>query len=112
MTEQRSVRRYGLALPVIIRMLSDKKSALRTGKTRDLSTNGVYFTVNQKLSPGAEIHITLTMPSEVSRGSDVSIRARGRVVRVDKKPAVSSFRIGVAAVIERFEIIRTKPAIV
>jgi hypothetical protein len=45
----------------------------------------------------------------VSRGSDVSIRARGRVVRVDKKPAVSSSRVGVAAVIERFEIIRNNP---
>src|ERR1700687_4060849 len=99
MTEQRTVRRYSLALPVIIRMVSDKKSALRTGKTRDLSTNGVYFTIDQKLSPGAEIHITLTMPSEVSRGSDVSICAKGRVVRVDKKPAVSSSPVGIASVI-------------
>lgn len=110
MTEQRTERRYGLALPIIIRTGSEKRSFLHTGKTRDLSTSGVYFMIDQKLIPGAEIDITITMVSEVSHGSNISVRAKGRVVRVDKKPANSSSRVGVAAVIERYEIIRNNPA--
>lgn len=86
----------------------DKQIASRNGKTRDISTRGVYFTIDQDLGAGAELDITLTLPAEVTRGSEVFIRAMGKVVRVDKKPEDSDSRVGVAAVIERYEIIRTE----
>jgi hypothetical protein len=110
MTERRTARRYDLSLPVIIRMPVEKESHSRSGKTRDISTRGVYFTIDQDLGAGAELDITLTLPSEVTRGSEVFIRAMGKVVRVDKKPENGSSRVGVAAVIERYEIIRNEPA--
>jgi hypothetical protein len=44
----------------------------------------------------------------VTRGSEVFIRAMGKVVRVDKRADNGSSRVGVAAVIERYEIIRTE----
>src|SRR5277367_2402457 len=108
MTERRTARRYDLSLPVIIRMPIEKEIASRNGKTRDISTRGVYFTVDQDLGAGAELDITLTLPAEVTRGSEVFIRAMGKVVRVDKRPENGSSRVGVAAVIERYEIIRTE----
>jgi len=80
----------------------------RNGKTRDISTRGVYFTIDQDLSAGAELDITLTLPSEVTRGSEVFIRAMGKVVRVEKKPEPGMSRVGVAAIIERYEIIRNE----
>ena len=52
--------------------------------------------------------MTLTLPAEVTRGSEVFIRAMGKVVRVDKRPENGSTRVGVAAVIERYEIVRTE----
>ena len=110
MTERRTARRYDLSLPVIIRVPVDKEISSRSGKTRDISTRGVYFTIDQDLDAGAELDITLTLPAEVTRGSEVFIRAMGKVVRIDKKPENDSARIGVAAVIERYEIIRTEPA--
>ena len=108
MTERRTARRYDLSLPVLIRVPVDKESASKNGKTRDISTRGVYFTVDEDLSDGAELDITLTLPSEVTRGSEVFIRAMGKVVRVDKKPENGNSRVGVAAVIERYEIVRTE----
>jgi c-di-GMP-binding flagellar brake protein YcgR len=108
MTERRTARRYDLSLPVIIRLPVDKESSSKNGKTRDISTRGVYFTVDEDLSDGAELDITLTLPSEVTRGSEVFIRAMGKVVRVDKKPENGNSRVGVAAVIERYEIVRTE----
>jgi len=110
MTERRTARRYDLSLPVIIRVPVDKEISSRNGKTRDISTRGVYFTIDQDLGAGAELDITLTLPAEVTRGSEVFIRAMGKVVRVDKKPENGSSRVGVAAVIERYEIIRTDPS--
>jgi hypothetical protein len=93
---------------VIIRVPVEKDVASRSGKTRDISTRGVYFTIEQDLGAGAELDITLTLPAEVTRGSEVFIRAMGKVVRVDKTPENGSARVGVAAVIERYEIIRTE----
>jgi c-di-GMP-binding flagellar brake protein YcgR len=107
MTERRTARRYDLSLPVIIRVPVDKEISSRNGKTRDISTRGVYFTIDEDLSDGAELDITLTLPSEVTSGSEVFIRAMGKVVRVDKRPENGAPRVGVAAVIERYEIIRT-----
>lgn len=107
MTERRTARRYDLSLPVIIRLPVDKDTTSKNGKTRDISTRGLYFTVEEDLGDGAELDITLTLPAEVTRGSEVFIRATGKVVRVDKKPDIGSSRVGVAAVIERYEIIRT-----
>jgi hypothetical protein len=110
MTERRTARRYDLSLPVIIRVPVDQEISSRNGKTRDISTRGVYFTIDQDLGPGAELDITLTLPAEVTRGSEVFIRAMGKVVRVDKRADNGSSRVGIAAVIERYEIIRTDPS--
>jgi len=60
MTERRTARRYDLSLPVIIRIPIEKESA-RNGKTRDISTRGVYFMIDQDLNAGAELDITLTL---------------------------------------------------
>src|ERR1700688_3106252 len=109
MNERRMARRDDLSLPVIIRMRVGKEAPRCSGKTRDIATRGVYFTIDQDLGAGAELEITLTLPSEVTRGSEVFIRAMGKVVRVDKKAENGSSRVGVAAVIERYEIIRNEP---
>ena len=109
MTERRIARRYDLSLPVIVRVPVENE-ALRNGKTRDISTRGVYFTMDQDLSDGTELDITLTLPSEVTRGSEVFIRAMGKVVRVERKSETGSTRVGIAAIIERYEIIRNEPA--
>jgi len=110
MSERRTARRYDLSLPIIIRVPVDSDPSSRNGKTRDISTRGLYFTIDQDLGPGAELDITLTLPAEVTRGSEVFIRAMGKVVRVDRAPEGGSSRVGVAAVIERYEIIRNEPA--
>ncbi len=109
MTERRTARRYDLSLPVFIRLPLEEETPAHSGKTRDISTRGVYFTIDQDFGAGAELDLTLTLPSEVTRGSEVFIRAIGKVVRVDRKPETGSSRFGVAAVIERYEIIRTEP---
>src|ERR1700682_2547429 len=106
MNERRTARRYALTLPVVLWVRREKKSTSTNGKSRDISTCGLYFTIDQALSAGAEIDIILTLPSEVTRGPEVFIRARGMVLRVDNRHENGSSRVGVAVVIVRYQIIR------
>src|SRR5437899_6497214 len=96
MTERRAPHRYDLSLPVIIRVPYDKDGPTRNGKTRDISTRGVYFTIDQDLAAGAELDITLTLPAQITRGTEVFVRAQGKVVRVEKKNHDGSLHLGVA----------------
>lgn len=106
MTERRTARRYELSLPVIVRAPIQASIEPHNGQTRDISTRGVYFTIDEDLSPGAELDFMLTLPAEITRGTEVFIRAHGKVVRVDRENS----RVGVAAVIEKYDIIRAETA--
>src|SRR6266446_2268191 len=106
MTERRIARRYDLSLPVIIGIPTDHIADSQKGKTRDVSTRGVYFVLDQDLEPGSELDIALTLSAGITHGSDVVVRALGKVVRVERRIEDGSSRIGVAAVIERYDIIR------
>jgi hypothetical protein len=107
MTERRLARRYDLALPVVVRAAINKEVP-HNGQTRDISTRGVYFTLQKELAPGTELDFTLTLPAEITQGTEVFVRAHGRVVRVDRdsEPEGAASDVGVAAVIERYDIIR------
>src|SRR5271154_391067 len=106
MTERRTARRYDLSLPVLVRMPINREPGAHSGQTRDISTRGVYFTMQRDMSPGTEVDFTLTLPAEVTRGTEVLVRAHGKVIRVDKRRDDDHETIGVAAVIERYDIIR------
>ena len=106
MTERRMARRYDLSLPVNVRLPINREPRSHNGQTRDISTRGVYFTLQKDLAPGTEVDFTLTLPAEITRGTEVFVRAHGRVVRVDKRAEDDQEAVGVAAVIERYDIIR------
>ena len=111
MTERRTARRYVLSLPVIISVPIEKEAVSRTGKTRDISTRGVYFTVDNDLTTGAELDLMMTLPAEVTGGTEVFIKATGKVVRVDKPSGNGDQKVDVAAVFEMHEIVRNEAAI-
>jgi hypothetical protein len=106
MTERRTARRYDLSLPVIVRMAAEQVVDTQRGKTRDVSTRGLYFVIDQDLQAGSELEITLTLPSESAQGSEVLVKATGKVVRVEPRKEDEADRMGVAAVIERYDIVR------
>jgi c-di-GMP-binding flagellar brake protein YcgR len=110
MTERRTARRYDLSLPIIIRVPTERELASQQGKTRDVSTHGLYFVVEQNLEAGSELDLTLTLPAEITHGTEVFVRALGKVVRVERRMEDGNTRMGVAAVIERYDIIRGEAA--
>jgi c-di-GMP-binding flagellar brake protein YcgR len=110
MTERRTTRRYDLSLPIIIRIPTEKALDTRQGQTRDISTRGLYFVVGQNLEAGSELDLTLTLPAEITHGTEVFVRAMGKVVRVERHSEDGVERMGVAAIIERYDIIRGEAA--
>jgi c-di-GMP-binding flagellar brake protein YcgR len=110
MTERRTARRYDLSLPIIIRIPTEKTLDSQQGKTRDISTRGLYLVIDQNLETGSELDITLTLPAEITHGTEVFVRALGKVVRVELRVEDDSTRMGVAVVIERYDIIRGEVA--
>jgi c-di-GMP-binding flagellar brake protein YcgR len=110
MTERRTARRYDLSLPIIIRVPTERELDTQRGKTRDVSTRGLYFVVEQNLEAGSELDLMLTLPTEITHGTEVFVRALGKVVRVERRMEDGNTRMGVAAVIERYDIIRGEAA--
>jgi hypothetical protein len=109
MSERRGARRYDLSLPIMIRVPAQGFAETQSGKTRDISTRGLYFVIDQDVRAGSELDIILTLPSEMTNGEDVLVKATGKIVRVETRVEDGNPRQGVAAVIQRYDIMRGAP---
>src|SRR4029077_14464688 len=63
MAERRNTRRYDLSLPGIIRVAAEHAAAPLEGKTRDISTRGLYFVFDRDLAAGSELDLMLRVPA-------------------------------------------------
>jgi hypothetical protein len=78
--ERRVGQRFPFNLPVSLRDTSNAAEGL--GFTQDLSSRGVFLFTVMPLSEGAEIELTLKMPSEITLGESMRVRCRGRILRI------------------------------
>lgn len=109
-TERRTTRRYDLSLPVLVRVPTEKTVDSKKGKTRDISTRGLYFVMDQDPQAGTRLDLVLTLPTDVTSGAEVLVHALGKVLRVEPRIEDGNTRMGVAAVIERYDIVRGETA--
>ncbi len=98
-TEQRATRRFALRLPLTVKYPQGEE---RQATTRDISARGICFLADSPILEGSPIEFTLTLPPEITLTDSIRVHCIGRVVRVE--PHLSG-RIGVAAVIERYEFL-------
>lgn len=106
MTERRTAQRFDLSLALHIRVSSARAMETQKSKTRDISTHGLYFVIDEDLEAGSNLDITLTLPAEVTQGVEVFVRILGKVVRVEQRVEDGDSRLGVAAIIQRYDIVR------
>ena len=105
--ERRVGQRFPYLLPISFRQTSTALDGV--GFTQDLSSRGVFFFTNADLNEGAEIELTLKMPSEITLGESMRVRCRGHILRVVKPPLDSTratpveAKIGVAVRFEGYE---------
>ena len=107
--ERRVGQRFPYLLPLSLRQLAESVEGV--GFTQDLSSRGAFFFTDAPLTEGAEIELTLRMPSEITLGESMPVRCRGRILRV-VRPSTSPYdvasiraetKIGVAVRLEFYE---------
>ncbi|HYL13098.1 MAG TPA: PilZ domain-containing protein [Terriglobales bacterium] len=99
--ERRGAQRFEFHLPVSIRLADSDHE--EPGCTQDLSARGAFFFTDFAVSEGANIELTLIMPSEITLTEKMRVRCRGRVLRI-VRPAQGT-RIGVAVHLKGYEFL-------
>jgi len=101
--ERRIGQRFTFNLPVSLRDIATATEGL--GFTQDLSSRGVFLFTDMALNEGAEIELTLKMPSEITLGANMRVRCRGRVLRIVRAAASvdTQNKIGVAVCLNGYE---------
>jgi hypothetical protein len=79
-------------------------------RMENVSGHGLYFTSDQRLAVEMRFNLSLTLATGLTHDSDVVIDAQARMVRVVEEPEIVVKRVGIAALIERYNLIQAKPA--
>lgn len=103
--ERRAAQRFEFHLPVSIRQCDN--STEEPGFTQNLSARGAFVYTSQEIGEGAEVELTLMMPSEITLTENMRVRCRGKVLRVCS-PTISS-KVGLAIHLEGYEFLPDQP---
>jgi hypothetical protein len=105
--ERRTMRRFDMRLPASVRVAGNGLRDLLT-ETQNVSARGVFFYLDRPLAEGTRIEVTMTFPPHVTLTEPVRVRFTAKVVRIENPQSDSN--IGVAAMIEEYEFLRTNTA--
>jgi hypothetical protein len=104
--ERRTMRRFDMRLPASVRVAGNGLNGLLT-ETQNVSARGVFFYLDRPLAEGARIEVTMTFPPHVTLTDPVRVRFTARVVRIENSESLAG--VGVAAMIEEYEFLRSSP---
>ena len=102
--ERRVMRRFDMRLPASVKVEDASIGELLT-ETQNVSARGVFLYLDRALAEGSRIAVTLTFPPHVTLTDPVRVRFTARVVRAEAPLPAS--RVGIAAVIEEYEFLRS-----
>ena len=102
--ERRGIRRFDMRLPASVTVDGADVGELLT-ETQNVSARGVFLYLDRPLARGSRIHVTLTFPPHVTLTDPVRVRFTASVVRAETPLPLS--RVGIAAVIEHYEFLRS-----
>jgi hypothetical protein len=102
--ERRTMRRFDMRLPAIVKLADASVDELFT-ETQNVSARGVFLYLDRTLAEGTRIAVTLTFPPHVTLTDPLRVRFIARVLRTEAPLPAS--RVGIAAVIEEYEFLRS-----
>jgi hypothetical protein len=104
--ERRAMRRFDMRLPAVVTLAGGPVDGLLT-ETQNVSARGVFFYLDRPFAEHTRVQITLTFPPHITLTDSVRVRFTARVIRVESPLPAS--RIGIAAMIEDYEFLRSVP---
>jgi hypothetical protein len=106
---QRQRTRFPLSLPVRIWPRGGRRKESKPGKrsaentfTENISSDGCFFPLSQKLPVGSQLDIEIDIPL-TSKPRQVKLRCTGRIVRIER--GEPSGKVGVGCRIERYKML-------
>jgi hypothetical protein len=109
--EKRIARRFAMKLPALVRV-SGVAREIAT-ETENVSARGIFFYVDRWMEEGARLEVTMTFPPQLTLTDPVRVKFLARVIRVFSDEPASRLgvaAVGVAAVIEEYEFLRSSDA--
>jgi hypothetical protein len=94
--DRRKSRRFPIEQEVRYRVVAGRQDFYGSGKTINMSSGGVLFTMDYALSEKQCIELAVSWPAKLNGAIPQQLVARGHVVRADETQA--------AIAIERYEI--------
>jgi PilZ domain. len=84
-SDRRSSDRFPIEREVRYKILNKRSIQEEgTGKTINISSNGVLFTTDQILLPGKRLEISISWPAQLDNKCQLKLVARGRVARLEQ----------------------------
>src|SRR5258707_1658934 len=80
--ENINTRRFSLDLPISVKFLDNGKREL-SGRTRDVSSRGVFMYLDTDITAGAPIEFVMTLPPEITLADPIRVRCMGKILRAD-----------------------------
>jgi len=102
--DRRAMRRFDMRLPATVKVEDASIDELLT-ETQNVSARGVFLYLDRPLAEGSRIQVTLTLPPHVTLTDAVRVRFAARVIRTEAPLPAS--RVGIAAIIENYEFLRS-----
>jgi hypothetical protein len=94
-SERRSAVRFPIEQEVRYKIYNRSTIEVGSGKTINISSNGVLFTTERCLSPGERLEVSVNWPAQLDNRCALKLVTTGRVVRSEPGKA--------AIAIERYE---------
>ena len=84
-SERRGADRFPIEREVRYRILNKRSGGEEgSGKTINISSNGVLFTTDQNLAPGKRLELSISWPAQLDNKCQLKLVARGRVARLEQ----------------------------
>src|SRR5437868_10741580 len=102
--ERRSMRRFEIRLPALVKLTGNGFQELLT-ETHNVSARGIFFYIDRPIASGSRLEITLTLPSQITLAEAVLVRLTARVLRIETTQGSSRTRV--VAPTEHYDSLRS-----
>ena len=100
--ERRRAERFNFGMPLTVQWTNGSEQRQAHAVTQDVSSGGVYFYLPEAIPDGTAVEIEMSLPTQITLGTPVRVRCKGRIQRCVLKPGES---MGMATMIEKYEFL-------